>query len=119
MAMQQIIEVLTKAEADRKANKEASREANQDMLTRMAADKEDLLTKMKEDRKADQEELLARMDAMFEAYEKRMMATKEIETDPGMMQSAEEHQHVLSEDVAVMPVREPRKRRRVWKSTAG
>jgi hypothetical protein len=139
--MQQIIEMLAKAEADRKAyqekmaadrkaDKEESRSANQELMTRMEAkfvdnqkkaeaDKEDLLTKMKEDRKADKEDLLARMDAMFETYKKNMMATKKIEKNPGMMQSVEEHQDVPSKDVAVMPVREPTKRRRVWKSTAG
>jgi hypothetical protein len=148
MSMQQIIEMLAKAEDDRKADKEVSREANQYLLTRMAADKEesreanqelmtrmeakvddnqkkaeadkeDLLTKMKEDRKADREDLLARMDAMFETYKKRMMATKKIEKNPGMMQSVEEHQDVSNEDVTVMPVRKPRKRCRVRKSTAG
>jgi hypothetical protein len=46
-------------------------------------------------------------------------AIEKIETDPGMMQSAEEHQDILSEDVAVMPVKGLKKRRRVWKSTAG
>jgi hypothetical protein len=39
--------------------------------------------------------------------------------NPGMMQSTEEHQDVHNEDVAVMPVGELRKWRRVWKTTAG
>jgi adenylate kinase family enzyme len=70
------------------------------------ADKEEMLARMKEDRKANQEELLARMDsyhekrmAMFDAYEKSIMAclgqaeanTEKIEQDPGMMQSMKEH----------------------------
>jgi hypothetical protein len=63
--------------------------------------------------------------AMLEAQQKRMMAclgqteanTEKI--DPEMMQSTEEHQDVPNEDVAVMPVGEPRKRCRVRKSTAG
>jgi hypothetical protein len=38
-----------------------------------------------------------------------------IEQDPGMMQSAEEHQEIPTEDAAVMAVGEPRKRRRVQK----
>jgi hypothetical protein len=49
--------------------------------------------------------------AMFDAYEKRIMATwnthtetKKIEQDPEMMQSVEEHQEVPSEDVVVRPV---------------
>jgi hypothetical protein len=141
--MQQIIEMLAKAEADRKAYqekmaadkedflarmKEKSREANRELLTKM---KEDLLTKKKEDRKAAQEDLLASMDAfhetrmtMLEAQQKRMMAclgqteanTEKI--DPGMIQSVEEHQDVPNEDVAVMLVVEPRKRCRGRKLTA-
>jgi hypothetical protein len=46
-------------------------------------------------------------------------ATEEIEKiNPGMMQSVEEHQDVLNEDVAVMPVGEPKKRRRGRKLTS-
>jgi hypothetical protein len=145
--MQQIVQMLAKLQAsqdynqekmeayqekmaaDRKADKEESRGANQELMTRMEAkfddnqkkveaDKEDLLTKMKEDRKADKEDLLARMDAMFETYKKRIMATKKTEKNPGMTQSIEEHQDVPNEDVTVMPVKGLKKRRRVWKSTA-
>jgi hypothetical protein len=46
-------------------------------------------------------------------------ATEKIETDPGMMQSAEEHQDIPIEEVAVMPVEGLKKRRRGRKSTAG
>jgi hypothetical protein len=46
-------------------------------------------------------------------------ATEKIEKNPGMMQSAEEHQDVHNEDVAVMPVKGLKKRRRGRKSTAG
>jgi hypothetical protein len=67
------------------------------------------------------------MDDMFDAYEKRMMAclgqteanTEKTEQDTEMIQSAEEHQDVPSEGVAVMPVAKSRKPRRVRKSTAG
>jgi hypothetical protein len=38
-----------------------------------------------------------------------------IEPDPRMVQSALEHQEIPTEDVAVMPVKGLRKRRRVWK----
>jgi hypothetical protein len=122
MSMQQIIKMLAKAEAHRKADQERK------------ADKEEILSTVKEDRKASQEELLARMDdyhekrmAMFDAYEKRMMGclgqteanTERIEQDPGIMKSVEEHQDIPTEDVAVMPVGEPRKRRGARKSTAG
>jgi hypothetical protein len=91
--MQQIIEMLAKAEADTKAYQE-----------KMAADQEDMLT---------------RMDAIFETYKKRMRATKKTEQNPEMMQSAEEHQDVPSEDIAVMPVKGLKKWRRGRKSTAG
>jgi hypothetical protein len=37
----------------------------------------------------------------------------ETESDPGTMQSIEEHQEIPKEDAAVMPVGEPRKRRKV------
>jgi hypothetical protein len=40
--------------------------------------------------------------------------TEKTEPDPEMMQSAEEHQEISTEDTAVMLVGEPRKRRRVW-----
>jgi hypothetical protein len=49
--------------------------------------------------------------AMSDAHQKRMIAclgqtdANTEKTDPGMMQSAEEHQDVPSEDVAVMPVK--------------
>jgi hypothetical protein len=46
-------------------------------------------------------------------------ATEKIEENPGIMQSAEEHQDVPNEDVAVMTVGEQRKRRRGRKSNAG
>jgi hypothetical protein len=83
--------------------------------------------------KANQEELLARMDtyhkkrmAMFEAYEKRTIAclgqTEAIKektvTDPEMMQPMEDHQEVPKEDVVVRPVRGLRKWRRGRKLTA-
>jgi hypothetical protein len=94
---------LEAAAANAKANQE-------DMLTETAANKE---------------EILARIDAMFDVYEKRTMAclgqteanTEKI--DPGMMQSVEEHQDVPREEVVVRQVKGLRKRRRVRKSTTG
>jgi hypothetical protein len=62
---------------------------------------------------ASQDAYQERMDAMFEAYKKGMMATKKIEKNPGMMQSAEGHQDVPNENVTVRPVKGLRKRRRV------
>jgi hypothetical protein len=71
--MQQITEMLAKAATDRKA------------------DKDDLLTRMETKIESYHEKRMA----MFDAYEKRMMAclgqteanTEKIEEDPGMMQS--------------------------------
>jgi hypothetical protein len=98
---------------------------------KMAADKEDFLARMKEERRKANQELLASMDAfhekrmaMFDAHQKRMIAflgqtdaiTEKI--DPGMMQSVEEHQDVRIEDVAVMPVKGLKKRRKERKSIA-
>jgi hypothetical protein len=40
-------------------------------------------------------------------------ATEKIEPDRGMMRFVEEHQDIRTEDFAVMPVGEPRKRRGV------
>jgi hypothetical protein len=137
--MQQITEMLAKAEADRKA------------------DQEEMLARIKEEDRQANQELLARMVAyhekrmaMLDAQQKRIMAcfgqtevrleyeetgsrnmeddrneatayneeTEKIETDPGMMQSAEEHQLILSEDVAVMPVKGLKRRHRVQKLAA-
>jgi hypothetical protein len=68
-----------------------------------------------------------KMMSILDAHHKSLMAslglteanTEKIEQDPRMMQSVEEHQDIPTEDIAVMPVGEPRKQRRVWKSTAG
>jgi hypothetical protein len=43
---------------------------------------------------------------------------KKTEQDPEMMQSAEEHQEIHTEDATIMPVGEPRKQRRVRKLAA-
>jgi hypothetical protein len=56
---------------------------------------------------------------MLDDHQKRMMAMRKIEQNPGMMQSVEEHQDVPNEDVAVMPVKGLKKWRRGRKSTAG
>jgi hypothetical protein len=62
-------------------------------------------------------EMMVMSDARYE----RMMAclgkteadTEKTEPDPGLMQSTEEHQEIPKEEAAVMPVGEPRKRRKV------
>jgi hypothetical protein len=108
------------------------------MMERLLAKLEDKMDANQKKAEADKKDLLTRMETkidayhekrmvMFHAYEKRMMAclgqteanTEENEINPGMMQSAEEHQDIPTEDVTVMPVGRPRKRRRVRKSTAG
>jgi hypothetical protein len=43
----------------------------------------------------------------------------ETKPNPGKMQSVQEHQEILKEDAVVMPVGEPRKRRRDWNLAAG
>jgi hypothetical protein len=108
----------------------ADRKADQDLLTRM---KEEIKCSYNE-MKANQEELLARMDdyhekrmAMLDAHQKRMIAclgqmeanTKKTEQDPGMMPSMKEHQDTPTEEVAVMPVKGLRKQHRGRKLTAG
>jgi hypothetical protein len=126
--MQQIVESLAKAEADRKADKEDRKADQEKMAADRKADEENMAANRKADQEkmvADKEDFLARMDAfhekrmaMLEAQQRRMIAclgqtdANTEKMDPGMMQSAEEHQDVPNEDVAVMPVGEPRKRRR-------
>jgi hypothetical protein len=136
--------LLAKLEDKMDVNQKKAEADKEDLLTRMEtiidanqkkaeAEKQEMLARMKEDRKANQEDLLARMDAyhekrmaMFDAYQKRVMAclgqeeadTKKIEQDPGMMQSVEEHQDVPSEDVVLKPVKGLKKRRRGRKLTA-
>jgi hypothetical protein len=100
--MQQIMEILAKLNAKMDANQ----------------------AEMKVDRKAHQARMDAKhkeMMAMLAAHHIRMMAclgkreadTEMAEPDPGMMQSTEEHQEIPKGEAAVMPVGEPRKRRRV------
>jgi hypothetical protein len=64
--------------------------------------------------------------AMLDAHHERMMAclgkteadTEKTEPDPGMMQYTEGHQEISKGEAAVMPVGEPRKRRRVQNMAA-
>jgi hypothetical protein len=90
------------------------------MKSNAKTDKEEILARMKEDRKANQEDLLARMDAY---HEKRMVMfdacfgqaeanADKVVQDSGMIQSVEGHQDIPIEDVAVIPVKGLRKRRR-------
>jgi hypothetical protein len=129
IVQQILVQMNANAYADRKERKAEQ----EDLLARMEAKMDSNQKKAEEDRKAhqekmaaDKEDFLARMDAihekrmdMLDDHQKRMMATKKIELDTGMMQSMEEHQDVPSEDVAVMSVKGLKKRRRERKSTAG
>jgi hypothetical protein len=77
--------------------------------------------------KAWREEMRAETEAR---RDKRMMAIfganqegtkpdpEQTEPIPGMMQSVEEHQEVTKKEATVMPVGEPRKRRRNWNLAA-
>jgi hypothetical protein len=77
------------------------------------------LEQMETNGKADLENLKRMMEEMLRANQdclKEMTTCNEVtetELDPGMMQSIEEHQEVPMEDTTVMPVGQPRKRRRV------
>jgi hypothetical protein len=83
------------------------------MQAKMDANQE----RMETNRQANHEEMMAMLDANHE----RTMAcpgkteadTEKTEPDPGMMQSTEEHQEIPKGEAAMMPVGEPRKRRRV------
>jgi hypothetical protein len=166
MEMQQIMQMLAKLQAsqdyyqekmaaDRKADKEERRKANQEFLARM-----------KEDRKADQEDLLARMDNMYAKMakadkqeemlteinaktkailadtkarrDKRLEANtnddrnestacedvtedspEKMEPNPQEKEAVVEREDVPNEDIAVIPVKGLKKRRRGRKSTAG
>jgi hypothetical protein len=66
---------------------------------------------------AGQVKMVARLEEKVDNYHKKMMArwnthqeTTTTVPDPEMMQSAEEHQEIPSEDDAIMPVVEPRQR---------
>jgi membrane protein involved in colicin uptake len=106
-------ELMTKMEADRRAEKEERKKANQEFLARMDAIFDDNRKKAEEDREADKEDAIdEKRMAMLDDHQNRMMATKKSEQDTEMMQSAEEHRDIPTKNVAVMPVAEPRKRRR-------
>jgi hypothetical protein len=120
--MQQVIEMLANAEADRKADQEkmaTDRKADkEDLLTRMETkietDKEEMLERIKEkDRQANQE-LLARMDAyhekrmaMLDAHQERTMAcfgqaeATDFRVNPEENEAVLERQRVHNEETAI------------------
>jgi hypothetical protein len=89
-----------------------------------------LLARMNASTKEHMQEMKARMDAKLDASHKMMMAkldahnekimaslgkteTTDFKATPEEMESVTEQQEIPKEDAVVMPVREPRKRRRV------
>jgi HD-GYP domain-containing protein (c-di-GMP phosphodiesterase class II) len=109
-----------------------------EMLAEMKADQATMVAKLDDNKKkaeAFQEKMEATIQSIrsevqetihnrvenvrAELNQKTEANTEKFEQDPGMMQSVEEHQDVPTEDVALMPVGEPRKRRRVRKLAAG
>jgi hypothetical protein len=88
-----------------------------ELLLSMQAKMDTNQERMETNRKAYHEDMMA----MVDAYHERMMAclgkmeadTEKTEPDPGLMQSTEKHQEITKGEAAVMPVGEPRKRRRV------
>jgi hypothetical protein len=90
---------------DRGRQMETNTKEHEALLERQRIDNEDTAIHSVKD---DQNEM--------NAYDE---ATEEIEQDTGMMQYVEEHQDVPIEEVAMMPVKGLKKRRRGRKSTAG
>jgi hypothetical protein len=92
-------------------------EQTMEILARMEAKMDANKAEMKADRKPYREEMMA----MLDAYHERMMVclgkteadTEKTEPDPGLLKSIEEHQEITKGDTAIVPVGEPRKRRRV------
>jgi hypothetical protein len=78
-----------------------------------------MLARMREDIKSGQAEMRSTLDEwLMDLMDGRKETTAcqeatETEPDPRMMQSIKEHQEISKEEAAVMPVGEPRKRRRV------
>jgi hypothetical protein len=74
---------------------------------------------MREEIKSGQAEMRSTLDALLMDLNDGRNETKacngatETELDPGMMQPIEEHQEIPKGEATVMPVREPRKQRRV------
>jgi hypothetical protein len=114
--MQLIIEMLAKAEADWKADKEEIKREKEEM----EADQKEFLARLRADEKAWREEIRSvlfettntRKEAL--AYRESMEARPEVEkpTSADRKPEAAEEYEVPVEDAEVMPVGEPRKKRR-------
>jgi cysteinyl-tRNA synthetase len=134
--MQQIMEMLVEIKVDQarmEAKRQSGREDLKGMMAEMNANQakvaklEEMLARMREVIKSGN----AEMKSTVNAFQEKMAASianrkddrnettacneaTETVPEPGMMQSAEEHQDTIhNKDAAVMPVGEPRKWRRV------
>jgi hypothetical protein len=91
----------------------------QEILARMEAMHEDMkaeIEQRKAEKEADQEQRKRMTEERMVKFGGHLEGTKsdpeQTEPNPGMMQSVGEHQEVPREEAAVMPVGEPKKRRR-------
>jgi hypothetical protein len=124
MEMQQIIEMLARMDASMKANQEKAdaHQRRMDAMHKKMARMDAWLTDTNDNRQetmACQEKTEARLEEeeptsadMKTSQESTDADIEKTEPDSGMMQSVVEHQEVPREDATVMPVGEPRKRRR-------
>jgi hypothetical protein len=126
--LQQLLAMQEKADADRKAYQEKVEAEHKAWLERIKtfwqADREETDIKLKELTETAEKTVLNRNKIPKEevAVDSETAPSQEAtktERDPEMMQSAEEHQEFPKEDAAVMPVGEPRKRRRDRNLAAG
>jgi hypothetical protein len=146
--MEMLVEMKATADAYQE-KMDADREERKADQENMAAKQEDLLARMDEmnadanAKATKQEEILAEINAKMDATiqsiwsefqetihnrvknvgaehsQKTEANTEKFEQDPVMMQSVEKHRDVPMEEVAVMPVKGLKKRRRGRKWTAG
>jgi hypothetical protein len=91
-------------EKERKAEKEVREEERKAEREAREEERKAEREADREQRKADIGQILAKMEEIF--------AKMDMKANPGMMLSVGEHQEVIEEEAAVMPVGEPKKRRR-------
>jgi hypothetical protein len=89
-------------------NRERDRENLNEMMAKIRAETDAIRTETK----AVHERRMAKLD-VHQKWTTANRESTETKPDPGIMQYIEEHQEIAKEDAAVMPVRKPRKRRRI------
>jgi hypothetical protein len=105
-------------EANRESDQEELKGMMEEMNTKVGGKQEEMLARMREDIKYGQAEMRSTLDEwLMDLKDGRKETTAcseatETKLDPGSMQSIEEHQDIPKGEAAVMPVGEPRKRRR-------